>query len=341
LILNFTGDVVLADLFESYSSGIGSRLLKGSFNPFMHFQEYFSQGDINVINLESVLASFSSKKHPRSEIMRGTSTSIDLLKASGIHAVNLANNHSFDHGIEAFNEMVSLLDDAGILHFGGPRDVFQEYPSTLKCEGINISFLGYYIEESMSTQKRDSMIEQIIRNVERFKKEKEILVLSLHWGSEYTNKPLSWMIKSGKRFIDSGVDILYGHHSHTYQGVAMYKNGVYAPSLGNFIFEDRIKKNRRSAMLQVEYKQTGMKYRTIPLFINKEGVPSPLSLVINDVDYLNSKLEFVMGKKSQDLTSWDENAAKQIYIGHIKNRLKIRFKVLTNPIKYFPFILNK
>ncbi|MBK7712564.1 MAG: CapA family protein [Bacteroidales bacterium] len=101
--------------------------------------------DINVINLESVLSGCTSKKYPWSEIMRGSPESVNLLKRNHIHVVNLANNHSLDHGLDAFKELTENLDKEGILHFGGPRDTFQESPASINYNGQNISFLGYYM----------------------------------------------------------------------------------------------------------------------------------------------------------------------------------------------------
>ncbi|MBK7712565.1 MAG: CapA family protein [Bacteroidales bacterium] len=80
-------------------------------------------------------------------------------------------------------------------------------------------------------------LERIINNVQRIRNNDSILVLSLHWGSEYSDKAFKWMISSGKKLIEAGVTILYGHHSHTYQGVASYRDGVFAPGLGNFILK--------------------------------------------------------------------------------------------------------
>jgi gamma-polyglutamate biosynthesis protein CapA len=341
LILNFIGDAVLADLFEKYKSGIGSRLLKGSFDPFSHFFEYFNHGDVNIINLESVLSDITSKKYPWSEIMRGNPDSIKLLNRNRIHVVNLANNHTLDHGLEAYYELTNNLDKAGIVHFGGPQCAFQISPSSLVFEGQKISFLGYYIEESLPPSERDELIERIIENVKRNKTDNAILILSLHWGSEYSDKPFSWMIDTGKRLIESGVDILYGHHSHTYQGVARYENGIFAPNLGNFVFEDIFMKNRRSVLLQVDFSKTELKHKTIPLLISKYGIPSPSMKAKIGIDRLNAQLEIVVGCKDQDYDLWDKQAVLQAKYGHLKNRLKIRSIVLAHPLKFLPFIFNR
>jgi len=341
VLLNFAGDVVLGDLFETYKSGIGSGIAEKSLDPFLFCREYLKQGDLNIINLESVLSDVSSRKSPWSAIMRGGTSSVDILKKNSIHAVNLANNHSFDHGHEAFSEMLNLLDKSGIKHFGGPRDKFQEEPARAEVRGKKILFLGYYIEESLSILDREQLIDRINRTALKVRREDEVLVLSLHWGSEYSDKPFSWMISAAKRFMDSGVDILYGHHSHTYQGVAKYKNAIFAPSLGNFIFQDYFKKNLRSALLQVELSEKSPVFNTIPIVIDNKGRPNYSKHVEKSIASLNENLARILSKTDDELSLWDKDAAKQVRSGHFKNRLKIKCKILTNPVKYYPFIFSK
>ena len=38
-------------------------------------------------------------------------------------------------------------------------------------------------------------------------------------------------------FIDAGVDIILGHHSHVFQSIEHYQGKAIAYSLGNFIFD--------------------------------------------------------------------------------------------------------
>jgi len=340
-ILNLMGDVVLGEVFENYKSGIGSRILKENFDPFLQVRSELNKGDLNIINLESVISGRSSRKFPWSEIMRGDPSFVKLLINNRIHAVNLANNHSLDHGKTAFDEMTKYLDESGIVHFGGPRDYFQETPAQILIDDLKILILGYYIEESLIESKRNDLFKRIIKTISRVKSESNLLILSIHWGNEYSDKPLSWILQKGKELIDSGVDILYGHHSHTYQGVSYYKGKIFAPSLGNFVFEDWFKKNRLSALLQVELLQTEFSFRTYPIIIDKTGTPKFYSKLKNRIESLNENLSKALCKSTADLTGWDMTAMQQVKSGHIKNRIKIRLRSMAHPLRYFPFIISR
>jgi poly-gamma-glutamate synthesis protein (capsule biosynthesis protein) len=237
--------------------------------------------------------------------------------------------------------MVRLLDEAGIIHFGGPRDHFQENPVHIEIAGLKIFLLGYYIEESLQESERNDLLQRILNIVKHTETVGSILILSLHWGNEYTDKPYSWILQAGKDLIDNGADILFGHHSHTFQGVTEYNGGIFAPSMGNFVFQDCFKKNRRSALLQVEFSQSGFRYKTIPLYIDKTGTPYYAPKEKYYLDSLNENLSDAMNKSYAELSDWDKDALKQVKTGHFKNRWKIRLNILAHPVKYFPFILSR
>lgn len=54
-----------------------------------------------------------------------------------------------------------------------------------------------------------------------------------------------------RQIIEEGVDIILGHHSHTFQPVEIHDNGVIAYSLGNFIFHQWRPMNVESGILTI------------------------------------------------------------------------------------------
>ncbi|MBK7712566.1 MAG: hypothetical protein IPJ37_17580 [Bacteroidales bacterium] len=83
-----------------------------------------------------------------------------------------------------------------------------------------------------------------------------------------------------------------------------------------------------------------MNFRTIPYTISRKGIPVPSSDSDSNIDRLNSQLENILRAGDPDTTEWDEDIKHQIKMGHIKNRIKIRFNVLTHPGRYSSFILK-
>ncbi len=82
------------------------------------------------------------------------------------------------------------------------------------------------------------------------------MVLSLHWGGvERSTKPRPQDVEIAKAAIDSGVDIVMGHHPpHVLQGVEVYKGKPIFYSLGNFVFGGRDTLTRTTMIGQVNIK---------------------------------------------------------------------------------------
>lgn len=49
--------------------------------------------------------------------------------------------------------------------------------------------------------------------------------------------------------IDSGADLVVGHHPHVIQRVEKYKGGWIAYSLGNFVFDQDFSRETRTGLL--------------------------------------------------------------------------------------------
>ena len=64
------------------------------------------------------------------------------------------------------------------------------------------------------------------------------MIVSVHWGDEYTVEPSAEQTRLAKRMIKAGADLILGHHPHVLQAVVRYERdlggeGVVAYSLGN------------------------------------------------------------------------------------------------------------
>ena len=64
------------------------------------------------------MSDFSNKERPFSELMRVPSRYVNILKNNHLDIVNLANNHTLDHGQSAFKQMIDVLNNNGIKSFG-------------------------------------------------------------------------------------------------------------------------------------------------------------------------------------------------------------------------------
>ncbi len=64
----------------------------------------------------------------------------------------------------------------------------------------------------------------------------QLVIASFHWGIERKNYPNSVQKDLGRFTIDSGADLVLGHHPHVIQGIENYKGKYIVYSLANFCF---------------------------------------------------------------------------------------------------------
>ena len=179
---------------------------------------------------------------------------IEGLTYAGFNVVSVANNHALDYGRKVFEDSLERLKKNGIEYIGGGFNSNETFSVKIKeIKGTKIGFLAYtypkfngiYIpwkpterESGVAVIERKEL-EKIKEDIKKAKKEVDILVISSHWGEEYSSKPNEEQIFFDRAFIDAGADLVIGHHPHVVQPLEKYKNGWIAYSLGNFVFDSK------------------------------------------------------------------------------------------------------
>jgi len=335
--INFMGDINLGAMLENYKRGVSGKIQKKKINPFSYVSDHLNDGDINVCNLECVLSDTSDKLIPFSEVMRAPVDFIRILKENNIHLVNLANNHTMDHGLQAFNEMRSALNEAGIKIILDNYTFHEEENVIISINGLSVGFIGYYIEETINAEEYSVLITRIHKELALISESCDKVVLSLHWGHEYTSNPMSWQINLAKELIDSNnkLSVIYGHHSHTLNGIIKYNNCVFAPSLGNFVFDDCLKRNRITGILNVSISDSNLDYSLIPCFINKNYQPEANIKYKAYANELSNELQNAFFATPETDGAWDKKIRRQSKKGHNLNRIKVRFWFLINLLFHY------
>ena len=63
----------------------------------------------------------------------------------------------------------------------------------------------------------------------------DVVIVSMHWGSEYVFTPGAQQKEIAGHLASLGVNLVVGHHPHVVQPVQMVKDTLVIYSLGNFI----------------------------------------------------------------------------------------------------------
>lgn len=223
---------------------------KGDFKfPFFKIADYLRKADILFGNLESLISD-KGRKVGSVNSFRAEPGAMEGLLFSGFDIVSVANNHFLDYTGEAMRDCFQRLKEAGVEYIGGGFNEKEAFALKVKeVKNTKIGFLAYTNlgpqawragKETIGiswTNKED--LENIKSNIREAKAGlgADILVVSFHWGDEYTPNPNYFQTSFAKALIDEGADLIIGHHPHVVQPVEKYKDGWIAYSLGNFVFD--------------------------------------------------------------------------------------------------------
>lgn len=251
ITMAFVGDIML-------SRAIGKLMVtKQDYTfPFASTSEVIHSADIAFGNLENPISEqgvlsgsiYSFRADP--QVVEG-------LKVAGFDIVSIANNHIWDYGKDAFNDTLKNLLENEIVAVGGGENYDEAHiPKIITVGDTRIAFLAYtnLISTSLGLASSTPSVaryndETLANDIARAKELTDFVVVSFHWGEEYKIKHNSEQERVGKLAIDSGANIVVGHHPHVIQEVEQYSGGWIAYSLGNFIFDQNFSKDTQRGLV--------------------------------------------------------------------------------------------
>jgi len=251
--LIFVGDIMLDRGVELMVEKYG----QGDFKfPFFKIANDLKEADILFGNLEGPISD-KGKKVGSKYSFRANPKAIEGLKYAGFDILSVANNHIFDYGREAMEDNFKRLKEARIDYVGGGFNENEAYLPLIKEIGkTKIAFLAYTNlgSKNWAAKKDRSGIawlekKRLIEDVKEAKKLADIVVVSFHFGDEYQLKSNSEQKFFSRLAIDSGADLVIGHHPHVAQEIEKYKDGYIAYSLGNFVFDQGFSKETMEGLL--------------------------------------------------------------------------------------------
>ncbi len=190
--------------------------------------EYKPCGDY-IFNCEYVICDNKQNKPVAGKInLSSLKCNFDEIFGKNPVAVTLSNNHTFDYGENGFSETKKYLGFKGI-------DCIENQP----WKYGNIYVLNFMdlkssnlLDESLKFNKTQVAYE--INNLKKDSRAKIIVIV--HWGVENAPNETQEQKTLAHWLIDSGVDLIIGHHPHCIQPVEKYKDKYIFYSLGNGLF---------------------------------------------------------------------------------------------------------
>jgi poly-gamma-glutamate synthesis protein (capsule biosynthesis protein) len=221
---------------------------------FQYLEDILSQGDLNIVNLETTLAGAPYSGYPQFCAPDEFATA---LRNAGFNFFLLANNHSADKGTKGVKLTIEKMQNWNIPTAGtylDEQDRDNRYPAIMDVNGIKIALLNYtYGTNGLTVNPPVSVNDlndtlQIKEDIKAAKdKQPDIILAFLHWGTEYQRYPNKKQKEQATFFFQQGIDVIVGSHPHVVQPVEYFaydksdttKKKLVYWSLGNFISNQR------------------------------------------------------------------------------------------------------
>jgi len=231
---------------------------------FKYIKPVISDSDVAIANFEVTLAGTPYGGYPR---FSSPAALASACKNSGIDYFVTANNHAADRGNSGISGTINRLDSLGIPHTGtfadqASRDSLQ--PLMIRKKGFSIALLNYTYGINGIKVPPPAVVNilnksLITSDIQKAKNRKpDIIILFLHWGTEYDTVPSGMQIDLTEYFFSQGVDLVIGSHPHVIQKMMWYKKDqlnkdrVVVFSLGNFVSNQRKPKTDGGSMVWIE-----------------------------------------------------------------------------------------
>ena len=192
----------------------------------------------------------------------------DSMVNLGFNLISLTNNHSMDKGEEGVINSVNFWKSKDV-YYSGQALSFEDRENNIKVlekNGIKYAFFAYttvtngllppsgkeYLTNIYSKEKAQNDIEKVKDKV-------DLIIVSMHWGEEYTTYPNSSQKSIAKELSEMGVNLIIGNHAHSIQPVEMIDDTLVFYALGNFISAQDTVDKQTAALITLNIKKENNK----------------------------------------------------------------------------------
>lgn len=223
IVVSFLGDCTLGQNKDHVGSEYSFHSVIGQdyAYPFINAVSLLSRDDLTLANLEGPLTDATAFRE-KEIVFKGPPEYVEILELGSVEAVNLANNHTYDYWDSGLNDTREVLENAGILWSDNVNYSFFE------VDGVKIGMAGFNFPYQM---------QPIYDAIDALRDAgSDIVIISIHSGTERMYEPDSVGINMAHDIIDYGADIYVGHHPHRLQPIEYYNGKYILYSLSNFVF---------------------------------------------------------------------------------------------------------
>lgn len=207
--------------------------------------------DLRLVNLETSITSGGTHDPLKGIHYRMHPANVAQLRAAGIDAATLANNHVLDWGRYGLDETLDTLAAAGIARAGAGRDAaeafsplslglpgggrFLVFALALGDSGVPASWAARPDRPGVARPEPEDVPGWLSTRLATLRRVGDIVALSIHWGDNwgYAIPPTHRAIAAAA--VGAGVDLVFGHSSHHLRAVEVIDGHLVMYGAGDLI----------------------------------------------------------------------------------------------------------
>ena len=272
---------------------------KYNFDPvFSGIRSVVTGADLALCHMEAPMGPGAPQDFPR---FRAPVQLAGAVARAGFDGCSTASNHSMDQDVKGVTSTLEALDSAGLGHTGTARNPGEwGRHSIYDVSGAQVGHLSYAYGMNRNTPPRKGPwmanvidIPAILASARQLRLAgADIIVLSMHWGSEYNHAPTTKQVTGARELMASpDIDVIIGHHAHVVQPAEKINGKWVFYGVGNLVARHDFPKpeNREGILPRLTFAPTK---RGTWEVVKAEAVPTWLSLepvisVVNLPDTIN------------------------------------------------------
>lgn len=219
---------------------------------------HIQSADFSIANLECPLTEADNPIEKSGPNMRAPSTCIAAIKAAGIQAASLANNHIRDYGDDGVRDMLSNCQNAGILTVGAGRNAQEAgTPLLINKDGLQIAILSFAdhewsIADAGQAGANGWDMYESFDQIQELSSICDGIIVLYHSGLEHYEYPSPELQRRCRKMIEKGATAVICQHSHCIGSYENYNDGLIVYGQGNFLFAKSNKGFKWNAALMIE-----------------------------------------------------------------------------------------
>jgi Bacterial capsule synthesis protein PGA_cap len=279
--LAFAGDV-------NFTRGALAALERDPQTALADIAGVLGDADLTVVNLETAVTSGGSAA-PKEFNFRAPDTAFVALKAAGVDAVSIANNHGMDYGLPGLRDTLAAGQANGMPVLGGGENEDEAFrPHVVELQGQRVAIVAatQVIDSSLvdawtagpgtpglASAKR---VDRLLAAVTAAKQQADAVIVFLHWGTELQTCPNEAQQTLAPQLVQAGAAAVVGSHAHLLLGGGYLGSAYVHYGLGNFVFSASRDVTRATGVLTLTMTDGVVSQSTWTPALITDSIPEPL-----------------------------------------------------------------